>query len=39
MLFQEEKNQRAAVIVGVAYLDLLLENILVNFFADDEKEV
>jgi DNA-binding MltR family transcriptional regulator len=38
-LFQEEKNERAAAIVGAAFLDTLLENILINFFIDDEKEV
>jgi hypothetical protein len=39
LLFQEEKNERAAAIVGAAFLDTLLEEILVNFFVDDEKEV
>ena len=38
-LFYEEKNERAAAIVGAAYLDTLLENILINFFVDDEQEV
>jgi len=35
----EEQNDRALVIVGAAFLDLLLENILVNFLVDDPKEV
>ncbi|MEB3121109.1 MAG: hypothetical protein VKL41_07780 [Snowella sp.] len=35
----EEKNDRAIAIVGAAFLDTLLEHILVNFLADDEKEV
>ena len=39
LLFQEEKNERAAAIVGAAFLDTLLEHALINFFADDEKEV
>jgi hypothetical protein len=39
LLFQEEKNERAAAIVGAAFLDTILEEILVNFFVDDEKEV
>lgn len=39
-LFQyEEENDRAIAIVGAAFLDTLLEHILVNFLADDEKEV
>jgi hypothetical protein len=39
LLFQEENNERAAAIVGAAFLDTLLENTLVNFFVDDEKEI
>jgi len=39
LLFQEEKNERAAAIVGASFLDTLLEQTLVNFFAEDEKEV
>jgi|SRR5215204_640401 len=39
LLFQEENNERAAAIVGAAFLDTLLENILINYFRDDEKEV
>ncbi len=35
----EEKNERAVAIVGVSFLDLLLEHILREFFLDDEKEV
>lgn len=35
----EEENDRAIAIVGAAFLDTLLENILVNFLANDEKEV
>jgi hypothetical protein len=35
----EEKNDRAIAIVGAAFLDTLLEHILVNFLVDDEKEV
>jgi hypothetical protein len=38
-LIQEEKNERAAAIVGAAFLDTLLEHILISFLADDEKEV
>lgn len=38
LLFQEEKNERAAAIVGAAFLDTLLENILINYFRDDNKE-
>jgi hypothetical protein len=38
-LFQEEKNERAAAIVGGAFLDTLLEHILFNFLAEDGKEV
>ena len=38
-IFQEEKNERAAAIVGGAFLDTLLEHILINFLADDSSEV
>jgi hypothetical protein len=38
-LFQEENNERAAAIVGGAFLDTLLEHILFSFLAEDEKEV
>jgi hypothetical protein len=39
LLFQEEKNERAAAIVGAAFLDTLLEQILISFFVEDEKEI
>jgi hypothetical protein len=35
----EEPNDRAIVIVGASFLDMQLEHMLVNFLADDEKEV
>jgi hypothetical protein len=35
LLFQKENNERAAAIVGAAFLDTLLENILINYFRDD----
>ena len=38
-LFQDEENDRALAIVGGAFLDTLLENILIEFLVDDEKEV
>ena len=38
-LFQEERNERAAAIVGGAFLDTLLEHILRNFLVGDRKEV
>lgn len=39
-LFQyDEKNDRAIAIVGAAFLDTLLDHIVVNFLVDDEKEV
>jgi DNA-binding MltR family transcriptional regulator len=38
-LFRDEENDRALAIVGGAYLDTLLENILIEFLIDDEKEV
>jgi hypothetical protein len=39
LLFRDEDNERAAAIVGAAFLDTLLENILTNYFVDDEKEI
>lgn len=39
LLFEHEQNERAAAIVGATFLDTLLENTLINFFADDEGEV
>lgn len=38
-LFQDEENDRALAIVGGAFLDALLENVLIEFLVDDEKEV
>jgi hypothetical protein len=38
MLFEQETNDRAIAIVGAAFLDTLLEHILINFLVDDEKE-
>ena len=38
-LFRDETNDRAMVIVGAAFLDLQLEQIIINFLVDDEKEV
>lgn len=35
----EEKNDRALAIVGAAFLDTLLEHILITFLVDDPKEV
>ena len=35
----DEPNDRAIVIVGGAFLDTLLENILIEFFPDGEKDV
>jgi DNA-binding MltR family transcriptional regulator len=35
----EEPSDRAVVIVGHAFLDMLLRNILIEFLIDDEKEV
>lgn len=35
----EERNDRALVIVGAAFLDTLLEHILIAFLVDDPKEV
>ena len=37
--FQQEKNERAAAILGGAFLDTLLQHSLVNFLVDDLKEV
>jgi len=34
-----ESNDRAIAIIGVSFLEDLLEHILINFFVDDEKEV
>lgn len=38
-LFRDEENDRALAIVGGAFLDTLLESILIEFLVDDEKEV
>ena len=38
-LFNHGDNDREIAIVGGAFLDSLLEYILINFFVDDEKEV
>jgi len=38
-LFRDEENDRALAIVGGTFLDTLLENILIEFLVDDEKEV
>jgi hypothetical protein len=38
-LFHDEKNERAAAIVGGAFLDTLLEHILFGFLVEDEREV
>jgi hypothetical protein len=38
-LFRDEENDLALAIVGGAFLDTLLENILIEFLVDDEKEV
>jgi hypothetical protein len=38
-LFTEETSDRALAIVGAAFLDTLLEHILINFLVNDEKEV
>ncbi|MBX3451325.1 MAG: hypothetical protein KF777_17285 [Planctomycetaceae bacterium] len=35
----DETNDRALVIVGAAFLDMLLEHILINFLVADSKEV
>jgi hypothetical protein len=39
LLFQDEKSERAAAIVGAAFLDTQLEHILTSFFVEDEREV
>src|SRR5206468_5670510 len=38
-LFRDEEKDRALAIVGGAFLDTLLENILTEFLVDVEKEV
>jgi DNA-binding MltR family transcriptional regulator len=38
-LFRDEENDRALAIVGGAFLDTLLENLLIEVLVDDEKEV
>jgi hypothetical protein len=38
-LFDHGSDDRALVIVGAAFLDTLLEHILIAFLVDDEKEV
>lgn len=38
-LFRDETNDRAMVIVGMAFLDTQLEHVARNFLIDDEKEV
>ncbi len=38
-LFRDETNDRAMVIVGVAFLDTQLEHIIKTFLVDDEKEI
>lgn len=38
-LFDHKSDDRAMVIVGAAFLDTLLEHILIAFLVDDEKEV
>ncbi len=35
----EEENDRAIAVVGVTFLEMLLEHSLIAFFVDDEKEV
>jgi hypothetical protein len=37
-VFEQETNDRAIAVVGAAFLDTLLEHILLNFLVDDEKE-
>lgn len=39
LMFEREENDRAIAIIGGTFLDTLLEDILVNFLVDDEKEV
>src|SRR5438270_416308 len=38
-LFNAERSERAAAILGATYLDMQLQHLLWNFLADDEKEV
>ena len=38
-LFRDERNERAAAIIGASFLDTLLEHCLTNFLVDDDKEV
>lgn len=38
-LFKDDTNDRAMVIVGVAFIDALLEHVITNFLVDDDKEV
>jgi hypothetical protein len=38
-LFERENNDRAIAIVGAAFLDTLLEHVLITFLVDDESEV
>ncbi len=38
-LFEREDNDRAIAIVGAAFLDTLLEHVLITFLVDDESEV
>lgn len=39
ILFQQENNDRAVAIIGPAFLDSLLEQVLTNFLIEDEREV
>jgi hypothetical protein len=38
-LFRDEKNERAAAIIGATFLDTLLEHCLTSLLVDDDKEV
>ena len=38
-MFENETNDRAVAIVGAAFLDTMLEQLLVNYLVDDAKEV
>lgn len=38
-MFRDEESDRALAVVGGAFLDSVLENILIEFLIDDEKEV
>jgi len=38
-LFRDERNDRAMVIVGAAFIDTQLEHVIKNFLIDDEKEI